>query len=86
MGSINQEQSLDWVSVTYTSNPVYMGGSNKEDLSKNFMRPHLNQWLGTMVHLSFHLLGGAEIGGSWPRHKVRPCLKGWSGSSGTVPA
>jgi hypothetical protein len=50
IGSINQEQSLDWVSVSHTYNPMYLGSRNKEDHSKKFMRPHLNQYLSYLAH------------------------------------
>jgi hypothetical protein len=45
IGSINQELLADWVSVSHTCNPTNLGGRNKEDLTKKFMRPHLNQYL-----------------------------------------
>jgi hypothetical protein len=40
---------------------------------KKFVRPHVNQWMGTMVsYVGKHKL---DCGPPWPRHKVGTYLK-----------
>jgi hypothetical protein len=57
--------------MAHACNPSYLEGQLwfKASLVKKFKRPHLNQWLDTVMHahLSSQLFRETQRGGSWFR-------------------
>jgi hypothetical protein len=80
------------VALTKACNPSYLRGGNEEDHSKpaqgkSSWDPHLNQWLGMVVHTchtSYDTIGNRgkhkqeDLGPRKPRHKVQHYLKNTS--------